>query len=1047
MAFNWDLHFDEVRTLYIKDGKTQQHIQKLFKEKYGCTASKKQWTQQLGRWKLKKNLSEKDWKYISHVAKRRKARNKDSLVFVSGLQITPDRIETGRRNHGFALTRSSYRISPSPEVPSDVVVSVRTPVPTIGFVEQSLPWLRFQSKLSDYEDFTSHKSTCPVPTHSASLSGESDILSLDLGPGFNVLGTGMHEFDFIYREVACYMPDEAPNSHNERAYQIAHGQGINSLHAMLEVLTFLLSNNMLYEKLGHDQDTYDRCVIGMLESYLKIASSFNGISFSKDRTIQVVLDEALASIIRSGRLDLLKTLVASNPSVKTRLNRPMTRDLVFWGLAMPIEVALSNGNVSTADYLWSNGIRIDESGINTIPDFRGDSWHRWKVHDTLETVDWILTRCTKIRESKLLHILSLLEDGQHSEAPAALMLEKLWQMETSEHLQSPASALLYAIRFNNQKSIENFMSCGGRLFQDTVPQGIDIEMYNAVEDTPDMAVGSRVSGSAIAISKGYLGEALITAAAIGNLDAAEFLILGTSVDVNWISRYHIGREYGKPVIFYPGTPYEARRPLGAALAHRQAGAIKMLLRAGANVTEDDIVEAIQQDMFDLLQSHSGFDMEITAPILISIVQNECLGLLADIELGTLPWTEDQAEGETALGNAIVMRETHLISSLRENGCLQYDPFALVAAVLTVKSSNDRSMIKYMLGLRAMNTLRNEHIDACSYLELAAFFIAIQFQDIETLKILKRFGLFERFQALIPDDKTDSKFVVDEWNFYDSYSGPSSFFFERCHCLNQAYYKNTRTSLVDVFSTTSAGVSNAVGSLLGVAVGVGANRLTLQFLLQNLPKPNVYDIFIGVLNYDTDPLLIHDMIDLATDIKSWEPTDHSTILGEVIYVGLDCVASRLLEMGVNVNACMRDNFGYGHGNVLLSACEKGNLSMVQKLLELGAEVDSRLYREPTALQIAVKIGHVQLATLLLDHDADCNAGGYITAIEYAAEKGHIDMIELLLARGVQTKGIYRRQYFRAIKFASEQAHYVAESILRNHRPWDAEDQNAFEKTHI
>ncbi|KAK8068579.1 hypothetical protein PG996_007691 [Apiospora saccharicola] len=872
MAFNWDLHFDEVRTLYIKDGKTQQHIQKLFKEKYGCTArlaglrsipiypkmietnqwriSKKQWTQQLCRWKLNKNLSEKVW-----------------------------------------------------------------------------------------------KSTGPVPTHSASLSGESDILSLDLGPGFNILGTGMHEFDFIYREVACYMPDEAPNSHNERAYQIAHGQGINSLHAMLEVLTFLLSNNMLFEKLNRDPDTYDRCVIGMLELYLKIASSFNGISFSKDRTIQVVLDEALASIIRSGRLDLLKTLVASNPSVKTRLNRPMTRNLDFFGRAMPIEVALSNGDVRTADYLLSNGARIYESGINTIPDLRRDSWHRWRVHDTLETIDWILTRCTKIREYKLLHILSLLEDGQHSEAPAALILEKLWQIE----------------------------------------------------------------------------------------------------------RYDIGRQYGKPVIFDPETPYEARRPLRAALAHRQAGAIKMLLRAGANVTEDDIMEAIRQDMFDLLQSHSGFDMEITAPILISIVQNECLGLLADIELGTLPWTEDQAEGETALGNAIVMRQTHLISSLRGNGCLQYDPFALVAAVLTVKSSNDRSMIEYMLGLRAMTALRNEHIDTCSYLELAAFFIAIRFYDIETLKMLKRFGLFERFQALIPKDKT---FIgVDVWGSYDSYEshsygGPSKFFFERSHCLNQAYYQSTHISLANVFSTTSAGVSNGVGSLLGLAVGIGANRLTCQFLLQNLPKPSVMDIVTSVQNYEHDPLLIHDMINLATDIKSWEPTDHSTILGEAIYVGLDCVASRLLEMGVNVNTRSRHISLRGHGNVLLSACKKGNLNMVQKLLEHGAEVNSPHPIGPTALQFAVHIGHVQLATLLLDHDADCNAGGWWdSAIEYAAEKGHIDMIELLLARGVQTKGIYRRQYFRAIKFASEQAHYVAESILRNHRPWDAEDQNAFEKTHI
>ncbi|KAK8003115.1 hypothetical protein PG989_002834 [Apiospora arundinis] len=113
MDFDWNSHFDEIRALFLVDRKPLKHIQALFKRKYGCTASQKQWVAQLGRWKLKKNLSEKDWKYVAHVIKRRKAKSKESLVLVSGIQVPPERISTGWRNHSFALNRPSYHTSQS----------------------------------------------------------------------------------------------------------------------------------------------------------------------------------------------------------------------------------------------------------------------------------------------------------------------------------------------------------------------------------------------------------------------------------------------------------------------------------------------------------------------------------------------------------------------------------------------------------------------------------------------------------------------------------------------------------------------------------------------------------------------------------------------------------------------------------------------------------------------------------------------------------------------------------------------------------------------
>lgn len=174
---------------------------------------------------------------------------------------------------------------------------------------------------------------------------------------FTAFGEVMCRFNSKYREITCSMPDEAPITHNKRAYQIAHGQGLNSLHAMLEILTFLLSNNMMFIKLGFHLNRCDRCVTSMLEAYWTIGSSSNCILSSGDRTIQAVLDEGFPSIIRSGRLDLLKTLAACDPDVKTRFNRPIPCDIHNYKTWTPIEIALNNGNVRTSNHLLLHGAR------------------------------------------------------------------------------------------------------------------------------------------------------------------------------------------------------------------------------------------------------------------------------------------------------------------------------------------------------------------------------------------------------------------------------------------------------------------------------------------------------------------------------------------------------------------------------------------------------------------------------------------------------------------------------------------------------------------
>ncbi|KAK8003116.1 hypothetical protein PG989_002835 [Apiospora arundinis] len=190
--------------------------------------------------------------------------------------------------------------------------------------------------------------------------------------------------------------------------------------------------------------------------------------------------------------------------------------------------------------------------------------------------------------------------------------------------------------------------------------------------------------------------------------------------------------------------------------------------------------------------------------------------------------------------------------------------------------------------------------------------------------------------------------------------------------------------------------------------------------------------------------------MIEDINGEEqPTIHK-LLQPAIELGMSCVISRLLEMGANLNAHF-PRFGPYDApprNALQLACEIGNAGAVEMIMEAGADVNFPAAHDSgtTALQVAAIWGHLRIARRLIDHGADCNAPPAVkngrTALEGAAEHGRLDMIALLLMSGTRTQGTSSIQYFRAIKFATREAHYAAANLLRDHRPWDEEDRNMF-----
>lgn len=143
--------------------------------------------------------------------------------------------------------------------------------------------------------------------------------------------------------------------------------------------------------------------------------------------------------------------------------------------------------------------------------------------------------------------------------------------------------------------------------------------------------------------------------------------------------------------------------------------------------------------------------------------------------------------------------------------------------------------------------------------------------------------------------------------------------------------------------------------------------------------------------------------------------------------------------------------------LQRAAEIGSLEIVKYLLKCGAPVDSAPFCSGgTPLQLAAMRGYVGIATLLLEHGADINhqpaKGAGRTAFELASEWGRVDMLYLLMKWGVdldlvvgEDKSVRKKngdggyeiqlpgrdtQYRRALYFAKAQGQMATAQLVEH-----------------
>lgn len=87
-----------------------------------------------------------------------------------------------------------------------------------------------------------------------------------------------------------------------------------------------------------------------------------------------------------------------------------------------------------------------------------------------------------------------------------------------------------------------------------------------------------------------------------------------------------------------------------------------------------------------------------------------------------------------------------------------------------------------------------------------------------------------------------------------------------------------------------------------------------------------------------------------------------------------VVQQVLGSGADVDAESPVNSPYGSRTALQLAADRGHVAVVAKLLAAGAEIEKRTASAPPALQLAASRGHTKVVKLLLDAGAAVDSGG-------------------------------------------------------------------------
>ncbi|KAH7412514.1 ankyrin repeat-containing domain protein, partial [Cadophora sp. MPI-SDFR-AT-0126] len=180
----------------------------------------------------------------------------------------------------------------------------------------------------------------------------------------------------------------------------------------------------------------------------------------------------------------------------------------------------------------------------------------------------------------------------------------------------------------------------------------------------------------------------------------------------------------------------------------------------------------------------------------------------------------------------------------------------------------------------------------------------------------------------------------------------------------------------------------------------------------------------------------DMVQYLLDqgaIIDATPKKGEAALGYAAELGKESITRLLLDRGAKPNPPGHSydiDTGYS-GAALFRAAGNGHESIVRLLLDRGALIDGKGYIGMSPLQLAASRGHLAIVRLLLDRGANVNATSSTgsTALMDAAFNGRPEIVRLLLDHGADAD---MKTKSTAMSYAKEKHHDDVVRVLKSYR---------------
>ncbi|KAK3384028.1 ankyrin repeat-containing domain protein [Lasiosphaeria ovina] len=322
---DWDAHRADIERLYIAEGKCLTEVMDIMKRDRGFLArlglsnsshtdvfnisnlcSKPSYERKMRAWGLQKNtMGKQTWDVVAYKVNKRKRLGKESTVYEKGVRLSAEKLQREIPRHTSLTLGSKFTINtdlPSPKTPEGIVV--RSPSP----LQQHLPW-NYESPWSRFIGLI-WSSGFQGLSLETKLPQASDITLLNQ----QLSGSSMHSLmrSSTMIQVPSYpMIFPTPQQIMPDAIQL---RPLPEVPRIFLTQFFLLSNNFtVMERDGvsaRDVRLHDEHVVDMIERLGSAGlEQINSLSLTESHTTEAIKEHCFVSILRSGRLDLLRIIL------------------------------------------------------------------------------------------------------------------------------------------------------------------------------------------------------------------------------------------------------------------------------------------------------------------------------------------------------------------------------------------------------------------------------------------------------------------------------------------------------------------------------------------------------------------------------------------------------------------------------------------------------------------------------------------------------------------------------------------------------------------